>query len=122
MVSSAVKRVLFSGKFIIATIVVGMIGLFIFGDWPLNGIHVEELKADLNAQLPDGSTREQAEAWFASHNFKFEDISDKNGWVGLSAHVPNDSFLVSAWIDIDLYFSKDGRLTKRFIERYADSL
>jgi hypothetical protein len=98
-------------------------GLVIFGDYPKNGIRVERLEADLNEQLPDGSSWEQAEAWFASHDFQPHLIAEKDGpIVGLGATVPNDSLLESAEIRIEVYFSPDGRLKERVIYRFVYSL
>ncbi len=98
-------------------------GVALFGDRPLNGIRVDRLEADLNESLPDGSTWEQAEAWFASHDLRTETIAEKGGRItGLSAKVPNDSLLDSAEINIQLYFSPEGQLQKRVIYRFIISL
>jgi hypothetical protein len=98
-------------------------GLALFGDCPKNGVRVERLEADLNERLPDGSTWEQAEAWFASHGLRPGVISEMGGRkVGLAATIPNDSLLESAEIRIELYFSREGRLEKRVIYRFVYSL
>lgn len=109
--------------------VAGVIGLFsccgwvaLFGDRPKNGIRVEQLEADLNERLPDGSTWEQAEAWFASHGLRPGVIGWGNQKDGLAATIPNDSLLESAEIRIELYFSPEGRLQKRVIYRFVYSL
>jgi hypothetical protein len=81
---------------------------------------VERLEADLKERLPDGSTWEQAEAWFASHGIQQEDIVEMSGRrIGLGARIPNDSLLESAEIRIELYFSPDGRLQERSIYRFV---
>jgi hypothetical protein len=112
---------------VIAAVIVGLFsccgGFACFADRPLNGIRVERLETNLNAKLPDGSTWEQAEAWFASHGLQPKGISEKDGpKIGLSATIPNDSLLDSAEIFIALYFSPEGRLEKRIIYRFIYSL
>lgn len=114
------------GWLILAVAAVGLFGggLALFGDRPKSGIRVERLEADLNERLPDGSSWEQAEAWFASHGIQPHGIitSSDNQKVGLGAIVPNDSFLQSAEIRIYVYFGPAGRLTKRSIYRFVYSL
>jgi hypothetical protein len=115
------------GVYVIAAVVVGLVaccgGLALFGDRPTNGIRVEQLEADLNERLPDGSTWEEAEAWFASHGFKTRAIGEKGGRkIGLGTRIPNDSLLESAEIRVELYFSPEGRLKKRVIYRFVPSL
>jgi hypothetical protein len=82
------------------------------------------LEADLNQSLPDGSTWEEAEAWFASHGFRAKRIQDaKDGRIiGLGAAVPNDDLLDSATIYIEVYFNSEGQLEKRVIHRFIHSL
>ena len=94
-------------------------GLVAFWDWPSNGIRVEQLEAELNDQLPDGSTWEQAEAWFASRGIKTYEIGEGAPWraSGFSATIPNGNLLISADIEIELYFTPDRRLRHRVIER-----
>jgi hypothetical protein len=93
-------------------------GVAYFAIYPLNGIRVDRLEADLNQSLPDGSTWEQAEAWFASHGFRPLKIAEKGGqMVGLGAEVPNDDLIESATIYIYVYFDTEGRLEKRVIYR-----
>lgn len=97
-------------------------GLTLFGDYPTNGIHVDELETDLNARLPIDSTWEQAEEWFASHGFQTYGIGNTdNPRVGLGATVPNNSLLETAEIHIDLFFSPEGLLTERSIYRFIYS-
>jgi hypothetical protein len=98
-------------------------GLAFFGDRPINGIRVEELEADLNERLPDGSTHEQAEQWFSSHGFEPWDIVEIGGRrIGLGATIPNDSWANHAEIEIELYFTAEGRLHTRVIYRFVYSL
>jgi hypothetical protein len=81
------------------------------------------LEADLHERLPDGSTWEQAEAWFASHGFRPDVIVDGAGTkIGLCDVIPNDSLLDTAEIRIELYFSPEGRLRERIIYRFVFSL
>jgi hypothetical protein len=98
-------------------------GVAFFWQRPLNGIRVDQLEADLNQSLPDGSTWEQAEAWFASHGFKTKTIGEKDGPItGLGASIPNDDLLDSATIHIQLHFNAEKRLEKRVIYRFIMSL
>jgi hypothetical protein len=94
-------------------------GVAYFANYPLNGIRVDRLEADLNQSLPDGSTWEEAEAWFAAHGFKTKTIAEANGGrtVGLGAQIPNDDLIESATIYIYVYFDTEGRLEKRVIYR-----
>jgi hypothetical protein len=91
---------------------------------PWNGIRVERLKADLEERLPEGSTREQAEAWFRSNGLETQNLSDleTKRWVGLAATVPNDALFEHAEIVIELYFDDAGKLWKRVIYRFVYSL
>lgn len=112
------------GFFVALGLVFGVIaccgGLFWLRDRPTNGVYVDRLEADLNERLPDGSSREQAEAWFASHGIKPWGIVELDGReVGLSTKIPNDTLLESAVIWIELYFSPEGRLEKRVIYRFV---
>jgi hypothetical protein len=90
----------------------------------MNGVWVGQLEEDLNKRLPDGSTWEQAEAWFASHDLKPSGIYDDNHnrKIGMWDCMPNDSFLSRAQIVIEVYFSPEGRLNKRLIRRRVPSL
>jgi hypothetical protein len=109
--------------FVVLALLVCCSGLVYFGPQPLNGIRVDRLEADLNEHLPDGSTWEQAEAWFASHGFKTGTIGEMGGRiVGLGAIVPNDDILDSASIYITLHFDAERRLNKREIYRFIISL
>lgn len=93
-----------------------------FVNYPLNGIRVERLEADLNDRLPDGSAREQAEAWFASHGIQCWQVVDDGGRpVVLGATIPNDGLLESAEIRIQVSFGPDGRVCERLIDRFVYS-
>ncbi|MGL6075245.1 MAG: hypothetical protein ACRC8S_13890 [Fimbriiglobus sp.] len=98
-------------------------GLAIFGFEPLNGIQIEQLQADLYEKLPEGSTSEQAQAWFASHNIRPWDTTSSFGYkCGLGATIPNNSLLEFAEIHIEVSFGPDGRVYKRHISRFVYSL
>jgi hypothetical protein len=107
---------------LVAGIVACCGGLVLFVDRPKNGIRVERLEADLNERLPDGSSWEQAEVWFASHGFQPSDIGEHGSKHGLYVIIPNDSLVeTGAEIHIELYFSPEGRLEKRVIYRFVPS-
>ena len=121
------KRGLRTGLIVTASIVAGLLlcgGLGVVLDWPKNGVLVWRLEADLNEKLPEGSTWEQAEAWFASHGIQPGGIVEgKTGRkAGLGAIIPNDSLSGWAEIRIELYFSPEGRLEKKSIYRFVPSL
>ena len=97
---------------------VAAVWLYRSADYPQGGMRVEELKADMDAKLPDGSTREQAIAWFATHRIEWVRHADEQGGeIGLGAKIPNGRFLESADIHIRVYFADDGTICKRSIER-----
>jgi hypothetical protein len=93
------------------------------GTVPENGIVVDRLEADLHTRLPDGSSWEQAEAWFASHGIEPRPVygGTEDRAVGLRAAVPNDTLFEAAEIRITLYFSPNGRLIRRDIYRFVHS-
>lgn len=96
---------------------------------PTNGIWVEQLEAELNRELPDGSTEEEAEAWFTSRGFfhhsgiSFGPADTRKQYRGrIGAIVPNDSLLEYAEIHIEVMFDAQGRVCRRLIYRYVQSL
>jgi hypothetical protein len=90
---------------------------------PKNGIRVEQLEAELRERLPEGSSWQHAEEWFASHGIKPGYILDASGRsVGLTTTIPNNTLLESAEIQIFLYFDDRGRLRERVVRRLVYSL
>jgi hypothetical protein len=82
------------------------------------GPRVEQLEAELNESLPDGSTKEQALAWFASHGIRVFELR----WGGrdfLEAHVPNSTLIEPAEICIYLKLDWEGRVVERCIFRFV---
>ncbi|MDB5307549.1 MAG: hypothetical protein JWO38_1751 [Gemmataceae bacterium] len=115
-----------TGLIMAAMLAIGLFGccggIALFGARPENGIRVEQLEADLRANVPLGSSREQAEAWITAHGFTPEGISDKSGRrVGLAAMIPNDSLLDSAEIRLYIYFDDTGRVREVTIFRFVYS-
>jgi hypothetical protein len=113
--------------------VVGLIGLLAccagllhVAGTPKNGIRVEQLEREIHRQLPLGSTRGEVEEWFASRDIEPSEIlaypSEGSRPVGLSAEVPNGSWLEDATIRIEFYFDRSCRLKDRIIYRWAPSL
>jgi hypothetical protein len=97
--------------------------LWCWGSLPQNGVRVERLRAEIAEHLPAGSTRDQVEAWFASHGFETWDISTTVGRKGgLGATIPNSSWWEDAEIEIEFYFDEAGRLARSFIDRFVYSL
>jgi hypothetical protein len=112
---------------LLAAAVVGVVaccgGLSYYSVVPQNGIRVERLKADLEEHLPEGSSREQARAWFASHGIEPFLIVDNNRCqIGFIAKIPNNTLIEEARIVIELYFDDSGKLRKRIIQRVVPSL
>lgn len=119
--------------FLLALAVAGVLsvegGLAFLVLHPVNGIWEGQLKADLDKQLPDGSTWDEADAWFAAHGIPTSRIAQfKNGSsrdqeiIGMSALIPNESLIEqNAAIHVELYFDPNGRLYKRVIYRFAPS-
>ncbi len=97
---------------------------FCNSDWdaPTNGIYLMQLRIELEEQLPDRSTLEQAKAWLASRDFKgwrFGNATsdDKRVAICLSVVIPNDSFRYKAEIRIELLFNSNGQLLYRLSNR-----
>jgi hypothetical protein len=120
-VSGAIKeRLGVSGYLLVGVAILACLaGILFVGDQPKNGIRVEQLEADLNQQLPLGSSWEEAEAWFAARGLKASGIyrGAECRRVGLIAAVPNDTFLEKAHIVISLSFCPEGRLEKYEVAR-----
>lgn len=111
------KLLLVTGAFLLLT---GCSVLFLLAHRPNNGIWANELEADLNQRLPDGSTWEEAEAWFAAHGLRPIEIIDVDSSpIGMGVRIPNDSWLDSAEIRIELYFNEKKQLKKRVIYRFV---
>jgi hypothetical protein len=91
---------------------------------PKNGIRIEQLEREIQAELPLGSTRGEAEAWFASQGIEPNEIvsMEDHRPIGLSASIPNDSWLEKATIRIELYFDANNRLKDRIVYRDVPSL
>lgn len=99
-------------------------GLLYLGHQPTNGIHVDELEADLRRNVPVGSTRAQAEAWFMSHGWR-PSLAGQTGTeriVGIGTSVPNSSWLETAEIRIDISFDEAGVITAVSIYRFVFTL
>lgn len=105
-----------------------VVGLVFLAVRPTNGIWEWQLKADLERQLPDGSTWDEADAWFAARGIPTSRICQHSSGspqdkdvVGLYALVPNDSPIENAEIRIALFFDSNGRLYKRDVYRFSPS-
>jgi hypothetical protein len=95
-------------------------GLGYFSTLPRNGIRVEVLKAEIERQLPRGSSRQQAEEWFTAHGFEPWAISEIGGrQVGIGATIRNDSWLESAEITVEVYFDTEGRVREVVVDRFV---
>lgn len=99
----------------------GCLMFFFFPFAPYEGPRsFETLKADFGESLPDGSTREQAEAWFASQGFEAKHIG--SGRESICAFIPNSTLNESAEIRILVLFDDNGRVRKRECYRFVYAL
>jgi hypothetical protein len=90
---------------------------------PFNGVLAWRLKADMEKRLPDGSSREQAEAWFASHGFVAGDIVKPDGRrVGLMAIIPSATLIDNGEVQVYVYFDDNGKVRKRIVRRIVFTL
>jgi hypothetical protein len=85
-------------------------------DRPYSGVRVEELAADLDARVPNGSTAEQAREWFDAHGIEYLTIADRKGFW---AQVPNSSPRESAEIRVVVALGPDGRVQARGAQRFV---
>lgn len=92
--------------------------------WKNKNAQFERLRADADARLPAGSSRAQAEEWFASHNIRCSELIhvDTNRVVGLGGGIRDDVGLDTAEIAIEVRFDKQGRVSEVFIRRIVISL
>jgi hypothetical protein len=109
-------------RFLGVALLVGVLascgGLVYFSFKPLNGIWVRRLEADLNKRLPDRSTWEEAQAWFASHGLRPFTIRDLHGrTIGLGVMIPHNTLLDTADIQIYVYFDEQGYVRERIVRR-----
>ncbi len=103
-----------------------VVGPFIcFAGWLVweeatNAYYIYRLKVQLDEELPDGSTEEQAKAWLASHGFSYCFVlqTSQKPTVGIRGGIRNSRFLNDGEIRIDLDFGPSG-LTKREVSRVA---
>jgi hypothetical protein len=86
-------------------------GVYLAGQ-PKNGVHVEQLEADIHEQLPIGSSREAVLEWFTAHGITdLSDLLDTGGGkAGYKASVPNDSWTDKATIEIMCRIDRKGQL------------
>jgi hypothetical protein len=98
---------------IFAVLAAGLAGVWYFGNLPTNGRHLGDVKAELEQQLPPGSSREDARTWFAERGAtEFGELRNEGGQVdGYWAIIPNDTWFEPADIHISCKFDKDGKLT-----------
>lgn len=113
-----------------ALVVFVCVGLAYLAVRPTNGIWVGQLEAELNRDLPDGSTEEEARAWCISRGFftsglrpnPNDTVSQSQFAGGVMALVPNETLLEDGQIQIFIYFDRQGRVCKRDIRRWVRSL
>lgn len=84
---------------------------------------VERLQADAESRVPVGSTRQQVEEWFASHNIPYGRIVDSDGrMTGYCAYIDDSAGLENASIAIEFYFNEHDRVREYFVVRRVVSL
>lgn len=97
-------------------------------------VRAKRLQADLNDRLPDGSSREQAEAWFTSHGMREYGVDygdtvrpPKDGepgrWVrtGMWGRIPTSALITKAWISISVGFDDNGKVRGRKVVYASDA-
>ncbi len=84
---------------------------------PERGIWVDELRADAERSLPQGSSREQAKEWFASHGIT--DVKDYRDIVGsgYKATLPNSTWMEDAQIIVTCMFDREDHLNRLNVTR-----
>lgn len=99
----------------ILVVLAGFAGLLYFASLPKNGVHAEQLDADVREGLQVGtSTREDAMAWFAARGItEVSDTSDaggrKNGYL---AKIPNDSWMKQKQVEIQIGYDGKGKVMR----------
>jgi hypothetical protein len=103
-------------------------GLAFLAIRPINGVWVGQLEAELNRDLPDGSTKAEAQAWFTSRGFFTSGTAlrpNSGGPLvpnGIMSIVPNETLFEYAEIRITVTFDTQGRVCKRDIYRWVRCL
>ena len=78
---------------------------------------MNELKADAERRLPLGSSREQAQQWFASHGITdVQEARDLAG-TGYKATIPNSSWMEGGEIIVTCMFDRENRLDRLTVVR-----
>jgi len=95
------------------------VAFWFYANRPVGGVRVEELRANLESQLPPGSTSAQIEAWIRDNGItdfgETVDISRQKS--GYRAVIPNDTLFEKAEIVIMWRTDKAGRLTETSVDR-----
>jgi hypothetical protein len=89
-------------------------------DPPWKNRKVERLRADAEARVPVGSTRQQVEEWFASHGLRCGRVfkaGEGERTVGYCAQVEDNAGLETANIWIQFNFDQHDRVASIFIQR-----
>jgi hypothetical protein len=104
---------------VFAALAAGGFAAWHYANRPGNGVRVDDLRADLVAQLPPGSTGDQIEGWFRDHGITgYSETLDINRQkVGYHAVVPNDTLMDRADIMIECRTDKAGRLVESSVDR-----
>src|SRR5262245_9149401 len=102
---------------VLAGVLLGAAGLVYLAYRPERGIWVNELKVDAERQLPMGSSREQAQQWFASHGITdVQEARDLAG-SGYKATIPNSSWVEGGEIIVTCMFDRENRLDRLTVVR-----
>jgi hypothetical protein len=95
------------------------VGFWYYATRPTNGVRADDLRADLEARLPPGSSGSDIEAWFRDHGIN--DVADMTDIgqqkVGYRAVIPNDTLVERVDIEIICRTDRAGRLASASVDR-----
>jgi hypothetical protein len=95
------------------------VAFWFYANRPVGGIRVDDVRANLESQLPPGSTSAQIEAWNRDNGITdfgetFDHDREKSGY---RAVIRNDTLFEKAEIVILFRTDKAGRLVETIVER-----
>jgi hypothetical protein len=107
------------GALLLFVIVMGLpVGCCTIADLPYDGVWESSMAADLAANLPVGSSREQARAWFAAHGMTRFDEDLNEGRARLTGDLLNPSWLnPEAQIVVRITFDEADRVVEAVCTR-----
>ncbi|MBN8907977.1 MAG: hypothetical protein J0H99_15380 [Rhodospirillales bacterium] len=104
---------------VFAALVIAGGAVWHFGTAPANGVRLDAVRADVEQNLPVGSSRDEVRAWLAGHGITDTgDLMNTGGRVdGLWALLPNDTWFEPAEIHFLFRFDKEWKLKTATVYR-----